>query len=154
MAEPQAHGIVKSFDQAGGHGYILSDEGETLWVHRGSITGEGLELVPGRRVVFDRQVGGMGVQAINVEAAEPAAAGGPSEAVGPDERSDALAALIAGKLRHGYRVESQSETEARLIARNRKSWFLVGARLPEKRERASVDEQGRTSIERLPARRY
>ncbi|MGZ4394331.1 MAG: cold-shock protein, partial [Gaiellaceae bacterium] len=59
------HGTIKSFDQAGGHGYILSDDGETLWVHRGS-TGEGLQLVPGEPVVFDRQIGGMGPQAVEV----------------------------------------------------------------------------------------
>jgi cold shock CspA family protein len=149
-----AHGTVKSFDQAGGHGYIVSDEGETLWVHRGSITAAGLELVPGQSVVFDRQEGGMGVQAVGVAAAEPAAEGGRPEAIGLAERSNALAGLIASKERQGYRVESQSETEARLIARNRKAWFIVGARLPEKRELATVDEQGKTNIERLPARRY
>ena len=47
-----------------------ADDGETLWVHRGSITGQGLQLVPGEPVVFDRQVGGMGVQAIDVAPAE------------------------------------------------------------------------------------
>lgn len=142
-----AHGTVKSFDQAGGHGYILSDEGETLWVHRGSVTGAGLELVPGLAVVFDRQEGGMGVQAIDVKAAG-------AEAVGLAERRHALAELIASKVRQGYSIESQKETEVRLIARNRKSWFVIGARLPEKRELATVDEQGQTTIERLPARRY
>ena len=74
--------------------------------------------------------------------------------VGLEERRAALATLIAPKLRQGYWVESQSDTEARLIARNRKSWFGLGARLPEKRELAKVDEQGGTSIERLPDRRY
>ena len=141
-----AHGTIKSFDRAGGHGYVLADDGETLWVHRGSITGEGLQLVPGEPVVFARQLGGMGPQAIDVA---PAA----TDTVGLDERRDALAGLIATKLEQGYWVESQSDTEARLIARNRKRWF-VGARLPEKRELATVDEQGRTSIERLPDRRY
>ena len=78
MAEPQRTasgtetvcGIVKSFDQAGGHGYILGDDGETLWVHRGSITAKEQELVPGQRVVFHRQEGGMGVQAVDVSPAE------------------------------------------------------------------------------------
>lgn len=141
------NGTIKSFDQAGGHGYVLSDDGETLWVHRGSITGEGLQLVPGEAVVFARQMGGMGLQAIDVARAE-------TDTVGLDERRDALAGLIASKLRQGYWVESQSDTEARLIARNRKSWFGLGTRLPEKRELATVDDEGRTSIERLPARRY
>ena len=142
-----AHGTIKSFDRAGGHGYVLSDDGETLWVHRGSITGEGLQLVPGEPVVFDRQLGGMGPQAIDVAPAQ-------TDTIGLDERRSALDALIATKLQQGYWVESQSDTEARLIARNRKSWFGIGSRLPEKRKLAKVDEQGRTSIERLPDRRY
>jgi cold shock CspA family protein len=149
-----ARGTVKSFDRAGGHGYILSDEGETLWVHRGSVTGAGLELVPGQAVVFDRQEGGMGVQAIDVTAAEPDTTEGGPDAVGLDARRHALAKLIASKERQGYSVESQKETEVRLIAQNRRSWFVIGARLPEKRELATVDEQGQTTIERLPARRY
>lgn len=142
-----AHGTIKSFDRAGGHGYVLSDDGETLWVHRGSITGEGLQLVPGEPVVFDRQIGGMGPQAIDVTSAD-------AHSVGLDVRRDALAGLIAAKALRGYWVESQTDTEARLIARNRKSWLGLGARLPEKRELAKVDEHGRTSIERLPDRRY
>jgi cold shock CspA family protein len=143
-----ARGIVKSFDQAGGHGYIVSDDGETLWVHRGSITARPQELVPGQPVVFDRQAGGMGLQAIDVAPA------GSDPAVGLEARRDLLAVLIASKQEQGYWVESQSDTEARLIARNRKRWLAVGARRPEKRELAKVDENGRTSIERLPDRRY
>ena len=88
-------------------------------------------------------------QAIDVAPAEATA-----QAVGLGQRREALAELIASKEQQGYWVESQTDTEARLIARSRKSWFGVGARLPEKRELAKVDEQGRTSIERLPARRY
>ncbi|MGZ4381365.1 MAG: cold-shock protein [Gaiellaceae bacterium] len=140
------HGTIKSFDQAGGHGYILSDDGETLWVHRGS-TGEGLQLVPGEPVVFDRQIGGMGPQAVEVVR-------GDADSVGLAARREAQAGLIAGKVKQGYWVESQTDTEARLIARSRKKWLGLGARLPEKRERAKVDELGRTSIERLPDRRY
>lgn len=142
-----ANGTIKSFDQAGGHGYILSDDGETLWVHRGSITGVGLALVPGESVVFARQMGGMGAQAVDVAAAE-------TSSVGLEARTAALAALISSKEQQGYWVESQTDTEARLIARSRKSWFGLGGRLPEKRELASVDEQGNTSVERLPDRRY
>jgi cold shock CspA family protein len=142
-----AHGTIKSFDRAGGHGYVLSDDGETLWVHRGSVIGDGLQLVAGEPVVFARQIGGMGPQAIDVASAD-------AESVGLDVRRDALAGLIADKALHGYWVESQTDTEARLIARNRKSWLGLGSRLPEKRELAKVDEQGRTSIERLPDRRY
>ena len=75
--------------------------------------------------------------------------------MGLDARRDALAEVIAGKERKGYWVESQSDTEARLIARGRKRWLgLLGGRVPETREIVRVDEQGRPSIEPLPARRY
>jgi hypothetical protein len=67
----------------------------------------------------------------------------------------ALDELIASKVRKGYWVESQSGAEARLVARGRKRWFGVfGGRVPETREIVRVDEQGRATIERLPARRY
>ena len=80
---------------------------------------------------------------------------GSESAVGLDVRRDALAEVIARKVRQGYWVESQSETEARLAARGRKRWFGVfGGRMPETREIVRVDEQGHPSIELLPARRY
>jgi hypothetical protein len=76
-------------------------------------------------------------------------------AVGLDVRRDALAEVIASKVRRGYWVESQSDTEARLVARGRKRWFGVfGGRVPETREIVRVDQQGRSRIELLPARRY
>lgn len=65
-----AHGIVKSFDRAGGHGYIVGDDGETLWVHGGSLVGKARSLTAGQRVAFDRQVGGMGPQAVEVVGAD------------------------------------------------------------------------------------
>jgi hypothetical protein len=76
-----------------------------------------------------------------------------SESAGPG--SDALAVAIEGKLQKGYWVESQSETEARVIRLGRKRWFgLFGGRVPETREIVRVDERGRTSVELLPERRY
>jgi hypothetical protein len=72
-------------------------------------------------------------------------------------RRDVLVEVIASKLREGDWVESQSETEteARLVALGRKRWFGVfGGRAPETREIVRMDEQGRTRIELLPARRY
>jgi cold shock CspA family protein len=62
-----ARGIIQSFDLPGGHGFILSDDGETLFVHRGSIDAEADSmLAPGRRMAFERQLGGMGAQAVEV----------------------------------------------------------------------------------------
>jgi hypothetical protein len=74
--------------------------------------------------------------------------------VGADARRDALAEVIASKARKGFWVESESEAEARLIARGRKRWLVWGGRVPETRQIVRVDLQGRTSIESLPARRY
>jgi hypothetical protein len=74
-----------------------------------------------------------------------------------DVRRDVLVEVITSKLREDYWVESQSETEteARLVALGRKRWFDVfGGRVPEKRGIVRVDERGRTRIELLPARRY
>lgn len=79
----------------------------------------------------------------------------PATPVGPDERTAALAQVVASKVERGFWVESQSATEARLIAPGRKRWLgLFGPRVPERREIVRVDEQGRTRLERLPARRY
>jgi hypothetical protein len=70
-------------------------------------------------------------------------------------RRDVLVEVIARKLREGDRVESQSETEARLVTLGRKRWVGVfGGGVPETREMVRVDEPGRTRIELLPARRY
>jgi hypothetical protein len=72
-----------------------------------------------------------------------------------DPASDPLEKAIAVRLRRGYRVVSQSESEARLIRRGRKRWFGVfGGRLPERPEIVRVDPEGRTTVEVLPARRY
>ena len=75
--------------------------------------------------------------------------------IGLDERREALRHLVEQKLLKGYWVESESETEARVVALGRKQWLgAFGPRHPERREVVSVDEQGRTSVERLPSRRY
>ena len=70
-------------------------------------------------------------------------------------RAEALEEAVASKVRRGFRVESQSGTEARVIRRGRKRWFgIFGGRLPETREILRVDECGQTKVEHLPPRRY
>jgi hypothetical protein len=70
-------------------------------------------------------------------------------------RAEALEEAIAIKERRGFRLESQSETEARVIRIGRKRWFgIFGGRLPETREILRVDEHGQTTVEQLPPRRY
>ena len=62
---------------------------------------------------------------------------------------------IAIRLRKGFWIESQSETEARLVRRGRKRWLGVfGGRVPERREIVRIDAEGRTTVEVLPTRRY
>lgn len=67
---PVAFGSVKWFNASSGYGYIVSDEGEKdLFVHRANVAPDVLaELAAGDRVEFERRDGGMGPQAINVEA--------------------------------------------------------------------------------------
>jgi hypothetical protein len=76
-------------------------------------------------------------------------------AAGADLPSRALADAIAGKVRKGYWVESQSDSEARLVMLGRKRWFgLFGGRLPERREILRLDDEGRPKVELMPQRRY
>ena len=50
-------------------------------------------------------------------------------------RAEALEEAIAIKERRGFRVESQSGTEARVTRLGRKRWLgIFGGRLPETRE--------------------
>jgi hypothetical protein len=65
-------------------------------------------------------------------------------ALSTDERKQLLSDALAMKTQHGYRIESQSDTEAILLMRSRRRWFgLVGGG-SETRQLISVDEQGRT----------
>ena len=61
-----ATGIVTSFSAPAGHGLILADTGEELFVHHGSVLAAGGRIAAGDRVAFELQAGGMGLQAIDV----------------------------------------------------------------------------------------
>jgi hypothetical protein len=84
-----------------------------------------------------------------------------------DERKEALARLVTSQLANGARVESQSDYQAVLVRGHRPNntlhliltlvtfglwgivWLLVALLGGEKREVASVDEWGNSSIQRL-----
>lgn len=62
-----ARGVVKSFREAKGFGFIREDSGEELFVHFSSILGEGFKILrEGERVEFDIVTGPKGKQAANV----------------------------------------------------------------------------------------
>jgi CspA family cold shock protein len=65
-----ASGTVSWFNEESGYGYIVADEGGAdLFVHRGSIVGDGRAtrtLIEGARVGFDLREGGLWPEAIHV----------------------------------------------------------------------------------------
>lgn len=62
-----AVGVVKSFNNDAGYGFIETDEGELIFVHHSSIVMEGFRtLSPGAKVLFDVVVGKRGPEAKQV----------------------------------------------------------------------------------------
>lgn len=60
-------GVVRSFDNEEGYGFIETDEGEHVFVHHSAIEMEGFRtLAPGAKVIFDVFVGKRGVEAKHV----------------------------------------------------------------------------------------
>lgn len=63
-----AEGTVKWFNQQKGYGFIVSDEGNDLFVHYSSIEAEGFKtLSENQRVSFDVEQGNKGPVATNVK---------------------------------------------------------------------------------------
>ena len=60
------------------------------------------------------------------------------------ERKLRLAEILVSKTAQGYRIESQTDTEATLTTKGRRRWFGMVGSNTETREITSVDEQGRT----------
>ena len=60
-------GVVKTFNNDTGYGFIETDEGELVFVHHSSIVMEGFRtLSPGARVLFDIMIGKRGPEAKEV----------------------------------------------------------------------------------------
>ena len=60
-------GSVKWFNNSKGYGFIQRDQGDDVFVHYRSITGDGYRtLQGGERVEFEVTEGGKGLQAENV----------------------------------------------------------------------------------------
>ena len=62
-----ANGVVKSFDDENGYGFIETDEGEAVFVHHSAIEMEGFRsLSAGDKVAFDIIIGKRGPEARHV----------------------------------------------------------------------------------------
>ena len=62
-----AVGVVTSFNDEEGYGFIQTDEGEHIFVHHSAIEMEGFRsLSPGAKVLFDIVVGKRGPEARQV----------------------------------------------------------------------------------------
>ena len=68
QTETDQHGIVKSFSDAKGYGFITPDDKSAdVFVYFTAIQASGFQtLKPGQRVTYDLQSGPKGSQAINV----------------------------------------------------------------------------------------
>jgi hypothetical protein len=60
------------------------------------------------------------------------------------ERKLRLAEILVSKTAQGYRIESQTDTEATLTTKGPRRWFGMVGSNTETREITSIDEQGRT----------
>jgi hypothetical protein len=74
--------------------------------------------------------------------AEPQVVDSPQ--LSTSERNVRLAEILVAKTEQGYRIESQTETEATLTTKGQRRWFGMIGSNTETREITSVDEQGRT----------
>ena len=62
-----AKGTVKWFNDSKGFGFITKEDGEDIFVHHTSITGNGFKsLAEGQEVTFDVEKGPKGLHATNV----------------------------------------------------------------------------------------
>jgi CspA family cold shock protein len=62
-----AEGTIKWFNEKKGYGFIQQDNGQDIFVHYSSISGDGFKtLAEGQRVKFDIEEGEKGPKAVNV----------------------------------------------------------------------------------------
>ncbi len=66
-----------------------------------------------------------------------------------DTRKQKFAQLLDVKIQHGYRIESQGDTEAVVFTRGRRRWFGFLEGGEGARQIISVDEQGTATTRKL-----
>ncbi len=67
MSEDKEHGVVKSFNEQRGFGFISRDSGDDVFVHHSAVEGEGFKtLNEGDEVEFTVIQGDKGPKAQNV----------------------------------------------------------------------------------------
>lgn len=60
-------GVVRSFNEEEGYGFIQADDGDKLFVHHSNIEMEGFRtLIPGTPVAYEVEVGKRGPEAVRV----------------------------------------------------------------------------------------
>ena len=60
-------GKIKWYNELKGFGYIESENGDDIFVHRTGLLGPFDELQPGQEVVFETKQGEKGLVAVNVK---------------------------------------------------------------------------------------
>ena len=66
-----AQGTVKWFDDQKAYGWITSDSGSDVFVHRSGLVSKAEGLVQGDRVEFNEEEGQKGPKAVRVRVVEP-----------------------------------------------------------------------------------
>jgi CspA family cold shock protein len=64
------NGRVKWYDEIKGFGFIESDSGEDVFVHRTGLDSEFNGLEPDQKVMFEIKQGNKGLMAVNVKMAD------------------------------------------------------------------------------------
>jgi hypothetical protein len=62
-----------------------------------------------------------------------------------EQRKQLLAETLVKKLEQGFRIESQTDTDAILVTKGRRRGFGIFGNEAETRQTTSIDEQGRTT---------